>query len=177
MPEQVLLAVVQIANGTHISSGFGWRKHPIFGFLEFHEGIDVAAPYGTPIRVLTAGVIEEEGSKGGYGLYVRVRHSLTYATAYAHLSDFGAGVHAGARLKRGDILGYVGSTGCSTGNHLHLEIILNGARVNPACGFSPAPPHPPDQASLTGQIPAKENQNDQREATRSPSQRRLYEKH
>lgn len=140
--ENTLLAKTPLVSGTRISDEYGWRIHPIFGYPEFHEGIDVAAPYGTAIHALAAGVIEESERKGGYGLYVRVRHSRAYATACAHLSALSEAVHPGARVRRGDVLGYVGSTGCSTGNHLHLEVIWNGARVRPACRCLPPPlPH------------------------------------
>jgi murein DD-endopeptidase MepM/ murein hydrolase activator NlpD len=118
-------------DGARVSSGFGWRTHPILGFSRLHRGIDFAAPTGTPIMAAGDGVIDYIGWKGGYGNFIRLRHSPRYATAYAHLSRFHAQVKSGTRVRQGQIIGYVGSTGFSTGPHLHYEIHVNGAPVNP----------------------------------------------
>lgn len=118
-------------DGARLSSGFGMRKHPILGYSKMHKGTDFAAPRGTPIYAAGNGVVERAGRNGGYGKYVRIRHGSNYKTAYAHMHRYGKGVKAGARVKQGQIIGYVGSTGRSTGPHLHYEVILNGKQVNP----------------------------------------------
>jgi murein DD-endopeptidase MepM/ murein hydrolase activator NlpD len=123
-----------LVNGTRISSGFGMRIHPIFGYSAMHWGVDVAAPSGAPIYATSAGIIQDAGPKGGYGNYVLVRHSRAYATGYAHASLFAPGIYPGAHVKRGQVLAYVGSTGLSTGPHLHYEIFVNGWPIKPACG-------------------------------------------
>lgn len=114
-----------------ISSGFGSRRHPILGYTKQHKGVDFAASTGTPIPSAGGGVIAFRGVKSGYGNYIKVRHNGTYETAYAHLSRFQKGVNVGSRVSQGQIIGYVGSTGRSTGPHLHYEIIKNGVQVNP----------------------------------------------
>jgi len=114
-----------------ISSNYGMRKHPILGYSKMHSGVDFAAPTGTPIRAAGDGVINYRARKGGYGKYVRIRHNGTYSTAYAHLSRYANGQKNGTRVKQGEIIGYVGSTGRSTGPHLHYEIIKNGKHTNP----------------------------------------------
>ncbi len=119
-------------NGARLSSSYGMRKHPILGYNKMHKGVDFAAPTGTPIFAAGNGVIEFAGRNGGYGKYIRIRHDSTYKTAYAHLSSYKKGIYSGARVKQGDIIGYVGSTGRSTGPHLHYEIIVNGKQINPA---------------------------------------------
>lgn len=119
-------------NGARLSSGFGYRKHPILGYNKLHKGVDFAAPSGTPIFAAGNGVVEFAGKNGAYGNYVRIRHDGTYKTAYAHLKGFKKGIYDGARVKQGDIIGYVGTTGRSTGPHLHYEIIQNGEQMNPA---------------------------------------------
>ncbi|MDA0702072.1 MAG: peptidoglycan DD-metalloendopeptidase family protein [Proteobacteria bacterium] len=118
-------------DGARISSGFGKRRHPILGYTKMHKGTDFAAPSGTPIMAAGDGVVEKAGRNGGYGNYVRIRHSGTYKTAYAHLSKFAKGVRAGSRIRQGDIIGYVGTTGRSTGPHLHYEVHLDGKQINP----------------------------------------------
>ncbi len=118
-------------DGFRISSRYGKRRHPILGYNKMHKGIDFAAPTGTPIMAAGDGVVEKAGPWGGYGNYVRIRHSDRYATAYAHLSRFAKNVRAGTRVKQGQIVGYVGSTGRSTGPHLHYEILVEGNQVNP----------------------------------------------
>ena len=119
-------------NGARLSSSYGMRKHPISGFNKMHKGVDFAAPTGTPIFAAGNGVVEFAGRNGGYGKYIRIRHDSTYKTAYAHLSAYKKGIYGGVRVKQGDIIGYVGSTGKSTGPHLHYEIIVNGKQINPA---------------------------------------------
>ncbi len=118
-------------NGARLSSGFGMRRHPILGYTRMHKGIDFAAPRGTPIMAAGDGVIEYAGRKGGYGIYVRIRHNGTYKTAYAHMKALRRGIYRGKRVRQGDIIGYVGSTGRSTGPHLHYEVLVNNRQVNP----------------------------------------------
>lgn len=118
-------------NGARLSSGFGKRKHPILGYTKMHKGIDFAAPRGTPIFAAGNGTIAKIGRNGGYGNYIRIRHNDSYETAYAHMKGFAKGLKHGARVKQGDVIGYVGTTGASTGPHLHYEILKNNAQVNP----------------------------------------------
>lgn len=117
-------------NGARLSSSFGRRRHPISGYSRLHKGTDFAAPTGTPVYAAGNGVIERSSRYGGYGKYVRIRHANGYKTAYAHLSRYGRGIKKGRRVRQGDIIGYVGSTGRSTGPHLHYEVIVNGRHVN-----------------------------------------------
>lgn len=118
-------------NGARLSSSFGKRKHPILGYNKMHTGVDFAAPTGTPIFAAGDGVIDFAGRKGGYGKYIRIRHNSEYQTAYAHMHRYGKGMRKGKRIRQGDVIGYVGTTGRSTGPHLHYEIIRKGAKVNP----------------------------------------------
>jgi murein DD-endopeptidase MepM/ murein hydrolase activator NlpD len=118
-------------NGARLSSGFGNRKHPILGYTKAHRGADFSAPTGTPIMAAGDGLVEYAGWNGSYGRYVRVVHNGTFKTAYAHMSGISKGIRSGARVNQGDIIGYVGSSGRSTGPHLHYEIIVNGSHVNP----------------------------------------------
>jgi len=118
-------------DGARLSSNFGMRKHPILGYNKLHKGVDFAAKSGTPIYAGGNGVIEFAGNNGGYGKYIRIRHNNEYKTAYAHLSKFKKGVSKGARVNQGNIIGYVGSTGNSTGPHLHYEIIYQTKQINP----------------------------------------------
>lgn len=117
-------------NGARLSSSFGKRRHPISGYTRLHKGTDFAAPTGTPIFAAGHGVVERASRYGGYGNYVRIRHANGYKTAYAHMSRYGRGIRAGKRVRQGDIIGYVGSTGASTGPHLHYEVYINGKPVN-----------------------------------------------
>jgi len=117
-------------NGARLSSSFGLRKHPILGYNKLHQGTDFAAPKGTPIMASGSGTIEMASWNGAYGKYVRIRHSSTYKTAYAHLSRFGKNIRRGAKVQQGQIIGYVGSTGRSTGPHLHYEVLIKNKRVN-----------------------------------------------
>ena len=118
-------------DGARLSSGFGLRKHPILGYSRMHRGVDFAAPRGTPIYAAGDGTIERAGRNGGYGKYIRIRHNGSYKTAYAHMKGYAKGIKKGKRVKQGQIIGYVGSTGRSTGPHLHYEVIHNGKQVNP----------------------------------------------
>jgi len=118
-------------DGARITSGFGMRSHPILGYTKMHKGMDFGAPSGTPIYAAGDGVILEAAPKGAYGNYVKIRHNGQYQTAYAHVSKFGKGVKKGARVRQGDVIAYVGTTGRSTGPHLHYEILANGVQVNP----------------------------------------------
>jgi murein DD-endopeptidase MepM/ murein hydrolase activator NlpD len=117
-------------NGARLSSSFGMRKHPIDGFNKMHRGTDFAAPIGTPIMASGNGIIQKAGWCGGGGNCVKIRHNSTYETIYAHMSKFARGIKKGVRVKQGQIIGYVGSTGKSTGPHLHYEVIVNKKKVN-----------------------------------------------
>ena len=117
-------------NGARLSSSFGIRKHPIDGFNKMHRGTDFAAPMGTPIMASGNGIVKKVGWCGGGGNCVKIRHNSTYETIYAHMSKFARGIKNGVRVKQGQTIGYVGSTGKSTGPHLHYEVIVNGKKVN-----------------------------------------------
>ncbi len=117
-------------NGARLSSSFGFRKHPILGFNKLHQGTDFAAKRGTPIMASGSGVVVMAQKYKGYGNYVKIKHNSTYATAYAHMSKYGRNIKKGAKVTQSQIVGYVGSTGLSTGPHLHYEVIKNGKRVN-----------------------------------------------
>ena len=118
-------------DGARMSSGYGMRKHPILGYSKMHKGMDFAAPRGTPIYAAGDGVIERAGRNGSYGNYVRIRHNSTYKTAYAHMKGFSKSIKVGKRVKQGQVIGYVGTTGRSTGPHLHYEVHRNGKQINP----------------------------------------------
>ena len=118
-------------SGARLSSSFGRRKHPVSGFNAMHKGVDFAAPYGTPIIAAGSGVVKEAGWKGSFGRYIRIKHNATYDTAYAHLQRLAPNIHNGSRVKQGEVIGYVGSTGKSTGAHLHYEVMVNNRQVNP----------------------------------------------
>ena len=117
-------------NGARLSSSYGKRKHPILGYTKMHLGTDFAAPTGTPIMASGDGKIMKAGWCGGGGNCVKIKHNTTYQTVYAHMSKFGRGIKKGVRVKQGQIIGYVGSTGLSTGPHLHYEVIENGRKIN-----------------------------------------------
>ena len=119
-------------DGARMSSGFGMRFHPVLGYNKMHKGIDFAAPRGTPIYAAGDGTIEKAGKFSSYGNYVRIRHRAGLETAYAHMQGFRAGIRPGSRVKQGQVIGYVGTTGRSTGPHLHYEILIGGKQVNPA---------------------------------------------
>ena len=118
-------------DGARLSSGFGMRKHPILGYNVKHRGVDFAAPTGTPVFAAGNGKIEFIGTNGAYGKYIRIKHNNSYKTAYAHLSGYKKGISKSVRVNQGEIIGYVGSTGRSTGPHLHYEVIFNGKKINP----------------------------------------------
>lgn len=118
-------------NGARLSSGFGFRRHPVLGYNKLHKGTDFAAPTGTPIMAAGNGVVERASRFGSFGHYIKIRHANGYQTAYAHLNGYAKGIRKGARVKQGDIIGYVGTTGRSTGPHLHYEVIQNGKHLNP----------------------------------------------
>ena len=118
-------------DGAKLSSSFGMRKHPILGYNKLHKGTDFSAPIGTPIYAAGNGIIEVLGTNGKYGRYIRIRHNNSYKTAYAHLSKYKKKLSKGIRVNQGDIIGYVGTTGSSTGPHLHYEIIYKNKQINP----------------------------------------------
>ncbi len=117
-------------NGARLSSPFGIRKHPILGFNKMHKGTDFAAPLGTPIMASGSGSIVFAKWCGGGGNCIKIKHNSTYATIYAHMKSFANGMRKGKKVRQGQIIGYVGSTGMSTGPHLHYEVIVNKKRVN-----------------------------------------------
>lgn len=118
-------------NAARITSGFGMRVHPLMGYSRMHKGVDFGAPTGTPIYAAGDGTIVERGWKSGFGNYIRIRHNGTLATAYGHMSRFAPSFARGSRVRQGQVIGYVGSTGNSTGPHLHFEVMVNGTQVNP----------------------------------------------
>jgi len=124
-------------DGARLTSGYGMRRHPILGYSRMHPGLDFAAPTGTPIMAAGDGVVEYAGRKGNYGNYIRIRHPNEYHTVYAHMSRFASGIRSGARVRQGETIGYVGSTGMSTGPHLHYEVHHRGEHVNPATVDTP----------------------------------------
>lgn len=125
-------------SGARLSSHYGMRRHPVTGFNAMHRGIDFAVPIGTPILAAGSGSVEAAGWNGGYGKYVRLRHNSTYKTAYAHMSRIAPGLKNGKKVAQGEVIGYVGSTGRSTGPHLHYEIMVNNRQVNPMTVQLPA---------------------------------------
>src|SRR3954447_17439360 len=118
-------------NNAIMRSGFGGRRHPILGYVKMHTGVDWATSYGTPIFASGNGVVEKVGWEGGYGKYVRLKHNNGYETAYGHMSAFAKGLEPGRRVRQGQVIGFVGSTGMSTGPHVHYEILVNGRFVDP----------------------------------------------
>jgi murein DD-endopeptidase MepM/ murein hydrolase activator NlpD len=118
-------------NDAIMRSGFGGRRHPILGYVKMHTGVDWATAYGTPIFASGNGVVEKVGWEGGYGKYVRLKHNNGYETAYGHMSAFAKGLEVGKRVRQGQVIGFVGSTGMSTGAHVHYEILVNGRFVDP----------------------------------------------
>lgn len=119
-------------DGARISSGFGARKHPVLGYTKMHKGVDFAAPRGTPIYAAGDGVIESYGRWSSFGNYARIRHRQGLSTAYAHMNGYAKGLGRGSRVKQGQVIGYVGTTGRSTGPHLHYEVLVDGRQVNPS---------------------------------------------
>lgn len=118
-------------DGARLSSGFGKRKHPVLGYTKMHKGMDFAAPSGTPIYAAGDGTIEKLGRFSSYGNYIRIRHNSGLKTAYAHMKGYAKGLSPGSRVKQGQVIGYIGTTGRSTGPHLHYEVMVNGVQVNP----------------------------------------------
>ena len=118
-------------NGARLSSRYGMRRHPILGYSKMHKGLDFAVPRGTPVYAAGDGVVERASRHGAYGKYVRIRHNNDYTTGYAHLSGYAKGLFPGKRVQQGETIGFVGSTGRSTGPHLHYEIFRGGKHVNP----------------------------------------------
>ena len=118
-------------DGARLSSRYGKRKHPILGYTRMHRGVDFAAPRGTPVMAAGDGVVEYASTNGSFGRFLRIRHNGTYKSGYAHLKSFARGVRVGTRVRQGQIVAYVGTTGRSTGPHLHYEIYRNNAQINP----------------------------------------------
>jgi murein DD-endopeptidase MepM/ murein hydrolase activator NlpD len=118
-------------NNAIMRSGFGGRRHPILGYVKMHTGVDWATSYGTPIFASGNGVIEKAGPEGGYGKYIRIKHNNGYETAYGHMSAFAKGMEIGKKVRQGQVIGFVGSSGLSTGPHVHYEILVNGRFVDP----------------------------------------------
>jgi murein DD-endopeptidase MepM/ murein hydrolase activator NlpD len=118
-------------DASHITSRFGWREHPILGYSALHTGVDFAAPQGTPVLAAGAGKVKLAGYNGGYGLYVRLDHTQQIGTGYGHLSRLGPGIKPGVVVRQGQVIGFVGSTGMSTGPHLHYEFYRANSPVNP----------------------------------------------
>ncbi len=125
-------------DGARLSSSYGRRRHPVLGYTRMHRGIDFRAPPRTPIYAAGKGTVEAMGRNGAYGRYIRIRHNSSYSTAYAHMRRFARGLGKGKRVEQGQIIGYVGSSGLSTGPHLHYEILRGGRRVNPLTVTMPA---------------------------------------
>lgn len=118
-------------HGARVSSRYGMRHHPVLGYSKMHKGVDFAARRGTPILAAGSGIINYRGRRGGYGNYIRIKHNSRYSTAYAHASRFNKRFRKGSRVKQGDVIAYVGTTGRSTGPHLHFEVLINGKQINP----------------------------------------------
>ncbi|WP_373090167.1 M23 family metallopeptidase, partial [Sneathiella sp.] len=125
-------------DGARLTSGFGKRKHPVLGYTKMHRGVDFGARRGTPIMAAGNGVIERASRYGSFGNYVLIRHNNEYETAYAHMKKFAKGIHKGSHVKQGQIIGYVGTTGRSTGPHLHYEVHKNNRQINPLSVKLPA---------------------------------------
>ncbi|ETZ04737.1 M23 family metallopeptidase [Holospora undulata] len=134
------LSFIRPLSGGRLSSYFGKRKHPIFGYHHHHKGIDLAAPLGTPVRAAASGVVEKVGWVRGYGNFIRIRHSNDYRTAYGHLSRYAQKLRPGTTVYQGQVIGFVGSTGNASGNHLHFEMIRNGSQINPMSVHNSAQP-------------------------------------
>ena len=118
-------------SGARLTSGFGMRRHPLLGYSKMHAGVDFGVPHGTPIRAAGSGVVQIAGRHGAYGITVEIKHNNKYETLYAHMSKLAAGIRRGAKVNQGQIIGYVGSTGRSTGPHLHYEVHVDNRPVNP----------------------------------------------
>ena len=143
-----------------VTSGFGLRRHPILGFSRMHQGVDFGAPQGAPVLAAADGVVTEADRDGGYGNLLRIRHAGGWATGYAHLMGFAAGVAPGAKVLKGEVVGFVGRTGLATGPHLHYEVSLDGVKLDPMktpFGFAPTPEETAqaDAARLAGPAPQR----------------------
>jgi murein DD-endopeptidase MepM/ murein hydrolase activator NlpD len=125
-------------DGARLTSNFGMRFHPILGYSRMHRGVDFGAPIGTPVYAAGDGVVTRAGRASGYGNYIEIDHNQEYATAYGHLSEFARGLHEGARVRQGDVIGYVGMTGMATGPHLHYEVHDYGVQIDPLSVRMPA---------------------------------------
>jgi len=125
-------------DGARLTSRFGKRKHPVLGYTKMHRGADFGAPRGTPVMAAGNGTIEYAGRNGSFGNYVRIRHNSDYKTAYAHMRNIAKKIRKGSRVKQGQIIGYVGTSGRSTGNHLHYEVLKSGKQINPLSVKLPA---------------------------------------
>ena len=139
--------------GGVLRSGFGPRRHPILGYTKMHTGVDWAAPHGTPIYASGNGMVEKAGWESGYGKYVRLRHNNGYESAYGHMSGFARGITEGARVRQGQLIGFVGSTGLSTGPHLHYEVIVNEPHRRSAA--RQAAPRPLARRQVPGRVRAR----------------------
>ncbi|HEY1749826.1 MAG TPA: M23 family metallopeptidase [Caulobacteraceae bacterium] len=139
-----------------VTSSYGMRRHPILGFTRMHQGVDFAAREGAPVLAAADGIVTDAGPAGGYGNLVRIRHAGGWATGYAHLSAFAPGVVRGARVRRGEVIAFVGHTGLATGPHLHFEVSLDGIKLDPmTTPFGGAPdPHAGAYARLRGALGA-----------------------
>jgi len=118
-------------DGARLTSSYGKRRHPTLGYSKMHRGVDFGARRRTPVFAAGDGTVERASRNGAYGKYIRIRHSAQYQTAYAHLSAYAKDIQRAKRVKQGQVIGYVGSTGRSTGPHLHYEVLVNGKQVNP----------------------------------------------
>lgn len=127
----LFLAFGEPLEDAEVTSRFGWRVHPVFGDRRFHKGVDLGAPQGTPVHAVAGGRVAEIGWKGNYGRYIRIEHEPGVATSYAHLSRFAPGLAAGARVRKGQVIGRVGRTGVATGPHLDYEVIVGEENVDP----------------------------------------------
>jgi murein DD-endopeptidase MepM/ murein hydrolase activator NlpD len=117
--------------GARISSGYGWRIHPVLDVRKFHYGVDLAAPKGTPVHAAADGIVEEARVRGANGLYIRIRHGLQLLTSYSHLDRLAGNIRRGAWVARDQVIGFVGMTGLATGPHLYYEVFVDGQKVNP----------------------------------------------
>jgi murein DD-endopeptidase MepM/ murein hydrolase activator NlpD len=117
--------------GARVSSGYGWRIHPILDVRKFHYGVDLAAPKGTPVHAAADGIVEEARLRGANGLYIRIRHGLQLLTSYSHLDRLAGNIRRGAWVRREQVIGFVGMTGLATGPHLYYEVYVDGQKVNP----------------------------------------------
>jgi murein DD-endopeptidase MepM/ murein hydrolase activator NlpD len=125
-----LTLLMPVPNGK-LSSPWGWRVHPVLGFVKFHRGVDWSAPRGSKIYAAADGIVEDVGWRGNYGRYMRIAHSGPYETAYGHMDGFAPGLAAGSHVKKGQVIGYVGRSGLASGNHLYFEVLVGGKQINP----------------------------------------------